>query len=576
MKFVRFILLALVLALVLALLTGASSSSPFIPGVLTLESFGANGDGLSPTADTAAFAAVVSNLTRAAKLGGATLQLGCGRTYDLGTSGPYTIPTGVTIVGCGESSVLRFSNNNALLIVGGDHVSFLNFKIVGSGSGSNQIGIANQNLGAPANSGYHWMRVDGMVFDSLAGAGVLTFQIPAPVVGTTPYFNSLVSNSRFFRCGIGLWQLAEYSNASNIQVDDCTTGVEAEGGNQAYTGGSITGCNVGFQLDGGGNDAHGFVTGFLINHNTTNLRVWNTMTQGEQFVSDMFYGGDISLTSSHAVVIRSSHIDANNIYLDGSIGTVFDGDTWPNGCCANTIHNSYNGHASTTFATGANVDLSGNPSSIVTGAGWTMNGLTTQYGQFSAGGPPGYFKGVIGPDPGAETAAGTLHLLLSQTTPTSSNWVVQSDANYTILNAPTSTLYLYNGGVSQLAAFSLATNTIGYSDSRAVNTILGSIKTTQRSTGSNFTIDSGGVSDREIYMTGPCTVTLPAPTAGRELEIVIGYDPTAGSGSIARHASELINGAASNLTLGATDKYSVFSVRTNGTDWVIGNATKAP
>jgi len=573
MKFARLAFLALFVAL----FVGAGSPSSTVAGVITLESFGGIGDGVTTaTVDAAAMTAATAALTRAAKIGGATLQLGCGRTYIVGGGAPYSIPAGATIVGCGDSSVLKTSANDALFIAAGDHTSFLNFKILGSGSGSSQIGIANQNLGAPANSGFHWMRVDGMVFDSLAGAGVLAFQIPAPVVGTTPYFNSLVSNSRFFRCGIGLWNLAEYSNASNIQVDDCTTGVEAEGGNQAYTGGSITGCTVGFQLDGGGNDAHGFVTGFLINHNTTNLRVWNTMTQGEEFVSDMFYAGDISLTSSHAVVIRSSHIDANNIYLDGSIGTVFDGDTWPNGCCANTIHNSYNGHASTTFATGANVDLSGNPSSVVTGAGWTMNGLTTQYGQFSAGGPPGYFKGVIGPDPGAETAAGTLHLLLSQTTPTSSNWVVQSDANYTILNAPTSAVYLYNGGVSQLAAFSLATNTIGYSDSRAVNTILGSIKTTQRATGSNFTIDSGGVSDREIYMTAACTVTLPAPTAGRELEIVIGYDPTASGGTIARHAAENINGAASNLTLGASDKWSVLSVRTNGTDYVISKAVQAP
>ncbi len=44
-------------------------------------------------------------------------------------------------------------------------------------------------------------------------------------------------------------------------------------------------------------------------------------------------------------------------------------------------------------------------------------------------------------------------------------------------------------------------------------------------------------------------------------------------GTIARHGAENINGAAANITLGATDKWSVLAVRCNGTDWIIKGGT---
>lgn len=338
-------------------LSGTNTSQTLISisklNVVTLEKYGAVGNGV--TDDSAAMLSAL-----AAVSGGGTIQLGANKTYLLSASAPYSIPAGVTIVGYGDSSVVKTATNNALFIPSGDHTTFRNFRILGSGAlATNQIGIANQNLGAPAGSGFHWMRVDGVVFDSLGGAGVLTFQIPAPIATVTPYFTTIITGCRAWQCGIGLWLLGEYSTVSAIQIDGCGVGIECEGGNQVYSGGTITACTTGFKLDGGGNDAHGVVCGLEINHNTTNLFVWNNEANGEKFVDCMFYSGDILLQSTHGVQFIGCQIDVNNYYFDGSIGTVFDNCTFPQSAGTNTIYNNFNGHASTTRWASNNVDLNG-------------------------------------------------------------------------------------------------------------------------------------------------------------------------------------------------------------------------
>jgi hypothetical protein len=89
--------------------------------------------------------------------------------------------------------------------------------------------------------------------------------------------------------------------------------------------------------------------------------------------------------------------------------------------------------------------------------------------------------------------------------------------------------------------------------------------------GANYTIDSSGSGDDEIWMTAACTITLPNPAlnSGRKLEIVVNYDPAVGGGTIARNGSENINNAASNITLVTGDKFSILQVRCDGTNWII-------
>jgi hypothetical protein len=321
--------------------------------VVTLEKYGAVGNGV--TDDSFAMLSAL-----AAVAGGGTIQLGSNKTYLISASAPYNVPAGVTIIGYGDSSIVKTATNNALFIQSGDHVTFSNFKIVGSGAlATSQIGIANQNLGAGFNTGFHWMRVNGMTFDSLGGAGVLTYQIPGPIATVTPYFTSLISNSRCWQCGTGLWLLGEYALTSSVQIDGCGVGIECEGGNQAFIGGTITACTTGFKVDGGGDDAHGVVSGFEINHNTTNVFVWNNESNGEKFVDCMIYSGDILLQSTQGVQFIGCQIDINNYYFDGSIGTVFDNCTFPQSAGANTVYNNFNGHASTTRWNSNNVDLTG-------------------------------------------------------------------------------------------------------------------------------------------------------------------------------------------------------------------------
>ncbi|HEY1956057.1 MAG TPA: hypothetical protein VGH28_10595 [Polyangiaceae bacterium] len=359
----------------------------------TLEQFGAVGDGA--TNDSAAMTSAIS-----AVASGGTIQLGCGKTYLVGASSPYTVPAGVSIVGCGDGSILKTATNAAVLVAGGQGDVFRNFQILGNGTGAAQIGIGNGNLGG---GGFENVRIEGCTFTDLGEAGVLVFNY---ALTTSQFLGTTIANDKFIgNPTYGLWIQGGYEVVTGIQVTNsvspassCGEGIRIGNTGNAYIlSGSVTSCTTGVHLIGGGNDGHGLIT-LEINHNTTNLLADDTVANGEQFIGTNMYAGDITLTSATGLHFTGGQIDANNYYFDGSTGTVFNGVTFPDACCANTIHNNFNSHASTTKWLPNNTNLSGTfPSWINSGddgTAWlqTLLGAGIQFGSQRSSGTIGTNK----------------------------------------------------------------------------------------------------------------------------------------------------------------------------------------
>jgi len=534
--------------------------------IYTLEEFGGSVGASSTTND----AAMVAALAAIASAGFGDLWLGAG-TYALKSG--YLIPTRCRILGLGRTVTKLTTTDNACMFTqNGDYVSLAEFEAAGNSTGGSQDFFRAFNGG----TGFFGTFITNVLIRQFAGYAAWF----ALSTGTTDGGTRIVSVN-IYNCGVGIRGQSEYSTFIDCTAYACGEGYQSVSGNQTWIGGELTVNSVGFHLvNSGGNDAHGLLVGTKCNHNTTNVLA-DATANGYVLSGCDFYDGALTHTSAHLIKYIGCHVDPDDYYFDGS-WVQFSACTFPQGH-TNTIHNDYNSHTSTTRWEDDCVDLTGAfPAFIKSGYDSKSSGTspTIQYsfggyisatGQVQSGIGGSNHKAVMGPDVGAETSASCLWLLPQGTAPSSTNFAVQSDGNYTIVSCPTNSfLYGYEGGSNQLYAFSLATNTIGYSDSRAVNTILGSMTTTHRSTSSNLAVDSGGVSDKQICMTGTCTITLPPPTAGRELEILVFYDPTASGGTIARNgAGDKINGASADLTLTGADKFSILLVRSNGTDWII-------
>lgn len=251
-------------------------------------------------------------------------------------------------------------------------------------------------------------------------------------------------------------------------------------------------------------------------------------------------------------------------------------------------------------------------------AAWTsLISYETTHGRFQSGSGSDYIV-IIGPKSGNETSLAAIYILPNATSPNSSNYAIYGDgANQYVTNTPgANPTFFWQAAGTTVAKWDFTTSTtpILQVGTAATSFTVGTAKTGsalnlqsgnaitslsltnpgggslvaaitqgqhfahQVSKGTNYTIDSSGAGDEQIWMTAACTITLPNPASasGRCIEIIVNYDPAVGGGTIARNGAELINGAASNITLATGDKYTVLLVRSNGTDWVIGKATAAP
>lgn len=111
--------------------------------------------------------------------------------------------------------------------------------------------------------------------------------------------------------------------------------------------------------------------------------------------------------------------------------------------------------------------------------------------------------------------------------------------------------------------------TLGATSSTAIHQINGGINRTIRTITANLTVDTT-TTDDIIYCnaSGAITVTLPAPTAGRVLTIKdISGNATTNNITIARHASETIEGLASSYVIQVS--YENVIISSDGANWWI-------
>lgn len=347
--------LALFVIVLSLALTGATPSG-MAAGELWLEYFGCAGDGV--TSDATCMTNTVAAVTRAAKMGRATIHGGCGRTYVIGAGAPYTIPDGVSIVGCGQSTVFKSTTNNTLFQAKGEGIRFAHFKILGSNAGSAEDCFHSW---ASTSGSSDWIAEDTEC-NGVGGTGYYIYY-----AGTVIDMGPMLIANRAIGCGVaGFVVGSEYTVGIGNHARGNGRGLEIDAGNLSWVGGSTTHNTHGiYQSAGVGNDGHGTVADVLDNHNTNALTIPG-LSNGMTYIGMQFYYGAINLTNTHGVRIIGASIDVDSINLTNALGTTFEDTTWANSCCANTISQS----GSTTLANERNHDLNGNASSIVAAAGW--------------------------------------------------------------------------------------------------------------------------------------------------------------------------------------------------------------
>ena len=304
-----------------------------------------------------------------------TILLGAGRTYLV--DGELSIPAGCTIIGQGESSVIKTMTNAPVLIINGEDISLRNFRILGSGAGSSPHGIQNGDPGV-TESGFARVRICDVTFHNLGGDGHVFSQNPF-----NAFAGPLLSNCVAIGCDRGFVSLTrgEYIAHNNCEAEDCGKGFYNAAGNVGINGCISTYNDVGLEIASGVNAAHGIVSNSHINHNTKAIVVGAIGAQGMTFANVHVYQGSIELTNSQGVRFVGGVTDVDSYLFDGAIGTVM----------GSTLGTAYANSISE--INGANTDWA--PSRSLTGThpswiGRRAAGVFTRNNETFVGTPPGY------------------------------------------------------------------------------------------------------------------------------------------------------------------------------------------
>ena len=502
---------------------GSGSQASSIYGVahlnaVTLEKYGAVGDGT--TDDSAAMTAAI-----AAIASGGTILLGAGKTYLVGASAPYTLPTNSSIIGQGRGSALKTASNTTVLVTGGQNITLRDFRVFGNSTGSSQFGIANGTIGVPS-SGFRQFYAVNVSVETMGGDGWIiawTESAAGVSTGNAP----IITGCEALTCaGNGFnVEVAEYIQFTNCTAWSCGTGLRVATGNLAWSGGQINDNTNGVLLDNQGNALHGTISATLINHNGTAITSANSpaVASGFIFSACFILFGDIYLINTESVHFVGCTIDVGDLIFQGSTNTRFESCLWPM-ASANAVFHSYLGNASTEFFSGDNLVVPGG--TPFTGA---------------AGHP------VVGPE-----------------------YLMFADTVNIGTNKAGATLALQAGDARTF--LSSTANGAG----TAATTLSGSLAYTTRTVTASFTVDTTTTDNIILVDTsaGAVTVTLPTPTNGRILRIVQKNGTWSSLNlTIARHGSEKINGASGNYVSNGTTSggggIGWITLISDGTDWYV-------
>lgn len=148
-------------------------------------------------------------------------------------------------------------------------------------------------------------------------------------------------------CGIGanIENRGEYTSITGNNIDQCLTAIRIRGGNTNVTGGIISDNGTAIEIVGGSNDAHGRITGVLINHNVTAVKV-DSPTVPEFHISDCsFYYGNIHLKNAKGIYFKDCTFSTNTMFFENAIDNFFQDCVFYN---KPTINHRYNNTQSKT------------------------------------------------------------------------------------------------------------------------------------------------------------------------------------------------------------------------------------
>ncbi len=219
------------------------------------------------------------------------------------------LPANATIIG-GFNTVVKTTADTCIFDVTGKNVKLENIILKGNDVGSLQTGVrvvGNVSLTAT----YRNVTIDNCLFMDFGRSPIYGKYIVGSNVTTRHQGSIIVSNSIFTSSayGVMLAERSEYNIFTNCKSYQNTYGLWIDGGNNSWTGGTITNNTTGVWINGtGANNGHGVVNGATINHNTTNINVDNT-SLGFEFIGCKLAEGAIVVTSSLLTRFVSCEMD---------------------------------------------------------------------------------------------------------------------------------------------------------------------------------------------------------------------------------------------------------------------------
>lgn len=216
-----------------------------------------------------------------------------------------TLGNGASIFGDGGAkSLIRSSNSIPLITVNGTNITIAGMGFWGT-SGTAYPGVTGVKIVGLTLTG---TLIKDCYF-TLLGSGIYCTNVAGNSHNPT-----LISNPRIDNCayGINVENGGEYVNVVNPEIYNCTGGLRIGSGNFNCVGGSISDSDNGVVIVTGQNDAHGRVTGMLINHNITPVNIIS-MLNGFQFASCNMYRG------TNLISGKGAHFDNCTMDLDNTI-----------------------------------------------------------------------------------------------------------------------------------------------------------------------------------------------------------------------------------------------------------------
>lgn len=274
--------------------------------VVSAKDFGAAGNGV--TDDTAAIAAAVAT--------GRSVDLG-GKENTYLVSSPITLNSHQEVFGSGAK--LKTTSNISIFVLA-NYCRIRGLHFEGSGAGTSQRGVFIDGSGTYA--AVSRTQVSGCTFSTFGGAGYYVTRVVGSHQGNT------LSACTFTGCnyGIHIDERGEYTTVTGCNVDTCTNGIRIIGGNTVVSGSVVSDCTIGILVGTGANDAHGVVTGCLINHSTQYaVKCEDPNTNDFRFADCEFYYGDVWMYRSTGMSFANCTFGSNNaFYFQGSVDTYFE------------------------------------------------------------------------------------------------------------------------------------------------------------------------------------------------------------------------------------------------------------